>query len=539
MKTTHIPPSSSNVLPSRTLKTKPLAASLGILLATLLAGGSAQAATVQWHGTGFTTNTSDFNTAGNWTASALPLPGDIAQFFPSGGSSTPNISSSISIGGLSFGINNYTLSASVGQSLTLTNIGATTATAAFNGFLTNQTDTVSANIILAPTSGTTMNFYGQAVGSNFIFSGNISETSTTRINLNQSGIFTFSGSNSFTGGVNAVNGGITVNVNNNNALGTGPLQIGNGSVGTGYTVKNTSGSQVTVANAMSIMTTNATPTINFDGGAGLTISGTTTLSATNNVTDTFAVTNTVTLGGVVKNGLGANGLTKAGTGTLILSGSNTYTGATTVSLGTLLVNNTAGSGLGSGNATVNGGTLGGSGKFTGSVTVNANGTLAPGASIESLASGAVTLNDLSTFGYEVDSSVATSVGGDLQVVSGGLSLNGTVTLTLANIDATPVSFADGTTFTLLNYNGAWNNGLFTYNSNLLSDGETFAFNGQSWEIDYNSATLGENFTGDYLPSSSFVNITVVPEPSTWALLATTGTILVTLRRRRQTALAGK
>jgi hypothetical protein len=43
--------------------------------------------------------------------------------------------------------------------------------------------------------------------------------------------------------------------------------------------------------------------------------------------------------------------------------------------------------------------------------------------------------------------------------------------------------------------------------------------GQQFLIDYartSSAGLA-NFTGDYLPSSSFVTITAVPEPATYAM----------------------
>lgn len=228
---------------------------------------------------------------------------------------------------------------------------------------------------------------------------------------------------------------------------------------------------------------------------------------------------------------GSGGLTKAGAGTLAVSGSNTYVGDTTVTAGTMLVNNTSGSGLGSGNVTVNGGTLGGSGAFSGSVTVNTSGTLAPGSSIQSLASGALTFNTGSTFGYEVDSSVATSVGADLQVVGGSLDLNGTVTLTLSNLAAG--TFANATKFTLINYSGTWNNGLFTYNSTVLNNLDTFAFNGQTWQIEYNAGAGGVNFSAEFLPASSFVNITVVPEPTTWVLTALGLTATMVFRRRRQ------
>ena len=56
-------------------------------------------------------------------------------------------------------------------------------------------------------------------------------------------------------------------------------------------------------------------------------------------------------------------LTKDGSGTLTLTGNNIYTRGTTVNGGTLLVNNTAGSGTGTGTVTVNnaGSTLGGTG----------------------------------------------------------------------------------------------------------------------------------------------------------------------------------
>ena len=65
---------------------------------------------------------------------------------------------------------------------------------------------------------------------------------------------------------------------------------------------------------------------------------------------------------------------------MILTGTNnTYSGGTTISGGTLLVNNTNGSGTGSGAVTVDsGGTLGGAGIISGAVTVNSGGAFAPG-----------------------------------------------------------------------------------------------------------------------------------------------------------------
>lgn len=79
---------------------------------------------------------------------------------------------------------------------------------------------------------------------------------------------------------------------------------------------------------------------------------------------------------------------------------------------------------------------------------------------------------------------------------------------------------DTTIFALINYSGAWNGGLFTYGGTPVADGSQFSVGSQWWEIDYNrtSSAGGGNSTSDYLPSSRFVTVTAVPEPSTLALL---------------------
>ncbi len=81
---------------------------------------------------------------------------------------------------------------------------------------------------------------------------------------------------------------------------------------------------------------------------------------------------TLTLSGIVSgNGSTGNGaLTTKGPGTIALEGANTYTGGTTVESGTLLVNNTTGSGTGSGDVTVaSGANLGGTGTISARTTI--------------------------------------------------------------------------------------------------------------------------------------------------------------------------
>jgi len=94
---------------------------------------------------------------------------------------------------------------------------------------------------------------------------------------------------------------------------------------------------------------------------------------------------TSTFSGVIKNTAGSIAVTKIGTGIQTFSGANTYRGGTLISAGTLLVQNTAGSGTGTGDVSVDSGsTLGGNGSISGTVTIQFAGTLAPGASIGKL-----------------------------------------------------------------------------------------------------------------------------------------------------------
>jgi autotransporter-associated beta strand protein len=157
---------------------------------------------------------------------------------------------------------------------------------------------------------------------------------------------------------------------------------------------------------------------------------------------------TANIDGIVSGVVSGTGgvLRKFGGGTLALTGDNSYSGGTLVDEGRLLVNNTAGSGTGSGTVTVNAGTLGGTGTIGGPVVVNSGAHIAPGASIESLDVSSLTLNSGSILDFELGAPGTSDL---LNVtLSDGLTINGG---TLNLFDAG--GLASGT-YTLIGYAGS-------------------------------------------------------------------------------------
>lgn len=135
--------------------------------------------------------------------------------------------------------------------------------------------------------------------------------------------------------------------------------------------------------------------------------------------------------GALRNGnTGVLSVVKSGAGMQEFAGvTNLYSGGTVVSGGTLLVNNTATSGTGSGAVVVtNGATLGGTGSITGTVTVY-NGTLDPGAypgTVGTLTVGALTFQPSGVLVVDLSDNTLN----DKVVVNGALTLGGAVNVHL-------------------------------------------------------------------------------------------------------------
>jgi autotransporter-associated beta strand protein len=157
------------------------------------------------------------------------------------------------------------------------------------------------------------------------------------LTLDGSGNFTFNGTmRGNTGGGIIKNGTGTVILNNINNNFTGALTINDGTVAVAGGSSIVDSVAVSLADATgAIFRLDASETIGSLAGGGST-GGNVNLQG-NTLTVGDANTNT-TFAGILS---GTGGLTKQGTGALALSGPNTYQGATTVSAGSLVFQNTA------------------------------------------------------------------------------------------------------------------------------------------------------------------------------------------------------
>lgn len=231
---------------------------------------------------------------------------------------------------------------------------------------------------------------------------------------------------------------------------------------------------------------------------------------------TLAITGSATtsFSGTISNGAGTSSvaLSKSGSGVQTLSGTNTYTGATTVSAGTLLINGSTASGSA---VSVTGGSaasavLGGTGTIGGSVsfTTATGGILAVGGAgtIGNLATGAVSATLASNISMELNAAATSS---DLLKSSGLTATN--FTLNLTNLGGT---FSNGQSFQLFQ-NQAGGAPVFS--------GTTFAA--------IVKPTLTGGLTWDESALYTSGTLSVVPEPATWGLLAFSLTTVMVLRRR--------
>ena len=521
---------------------------------------------------------------GNSTATAF---GGVAKSLTIAGSGNYNFAGSIQNG--SGNTNGLTKNGTGTQILSGANTynGTTTINAGTlqigNGTTTGSlsaSSTIVNNGVLAFNRSDTLT---QGTGFSNLISG------TGGLTMNGAGVLSLAlGNNTFTGGV-TINAG-TVSITQGSGLsgnasvgvtfgGNGTLQFRSGGTGQFFATRAItigSGATGTIENLADAQVDTAiggAGSLVKSGTANLTLTGNSTYSGTTTVTagklvlsgtgalpvgtavsnsatfDISAITaSSATVGSIAGNGtfnLGAKGLTaggdnsstivsgtiagvggslaKTGSGNLTLSGTNTYTGATTVTSGTLLINGSTSS---SSAVAVNGGTLGGNGTIGGAVTVNSGGFLSPGNSPGLLTMGSLVLNSGSTTTFEINGIAVRGTNYDaIDITAGsGLTLNGTFTINFTNGTA-----LDNTTnINLFGYTGTHTGDFASMTSTGFYTSGVGGWThgvGDVWTLSSGAQTLTFSEVTGYL--------NVVPEPSTWALLAFSLTTVMVLRRRRQ------
>jgi fibronectin-binding autotransporter adhesin len=307
----------------------------------------------------------------------------------------------------------------------------------------------SGTLLLAKTSGNAIAGGGLTIGDNnntAIVKYDASGTSTDMmgagaVTINRLGTLNFNGKTDTIGNVTLYGNTSSIGLITNSA-GIGALTVGTLSfVGGGRVLTDTGkmvlGGDVSYATAAS--------------GAAATISGNVDLNAvrTFTIADDATVTSEMDVSALLANGSGTGGLIKSGAGTLTLSGTvNTYSGATTVNAGTLLLAKLNGNAIAGGGLTIGDGTnvatvqyAGTSGDMmgTGAVTINRNGTLDFNGKTDAIGNVSLLGNNSSigqisntgANGTLTVNSLGFSGGGNVATGSGKIVLGGNVTYTTA------------------------------------------------------------------------------------------------------------
>jgi autotransporter-associated beta strand protein len=313
--------------------------------------------------------------------------------------------------------------------------------------------------------------------------------------ISGSGGLTFSGPGTLTlGGANTFTGDTRV--------GLGNLSLNHSNALAGSTLNMASSDDGTVAFGLA-----GNNTYNIGG-----ITGSKNLEIGGNVLSVGANNANSTYSGQIS---GIGSLTKSGTSTLMMSGASSYTGATVVSDGLLVVNGSISTSI---LTTIqSGATLGGSGAV-GALTVQAGGTVAPGNSPGILSTG--NYNQAGTLSLELNGTLAGAEYDQVNVI-GTVNLSGLLT---ATVGYTPVN--DQLLFILNNDGSDAITGTFSG----LADLDTIDLGGYQWRISYTANYAGSN-TGTFTGGND-IALMAIPEPSALVFLGLSTFCIVSRRRRK-------
>jgi autotransporter-associated beta strand protein len=289
------------------------------------------------------------------------------------------------------------------------------------GIVSGGTVTIAStrNIAVGSTTGTSITAPGSTGA--LTYNGVIADKSgsTGILSKQGSGILSLGGVSTYTGNT-AINNGTIQLTTGDNRLPTGTVLSLGQAASTNLGTLNLNGLNQTIAglnsttgSASALTNTGSNNTITSTGATTLTVNGSGTYG---DATDANS--------GIIA---GAISLVKSGSGTLTLGDVNTYTGITTVSGGTLQLNNVGGTTIPTTSAvTVSGGTL----------RISSNQTLAS----LTVTSGTV----------QVDTGVTLTIAGNVSIPSGAnLILNGTIT----ESGSKTLTIASGSNVTIGNASG--------------------------------------------------------------------------------------
>jgi autotransporter-associated beta strand protein len=309
------------------------------------------------------------------------------------------------------------------------------------------------------------------------------------------------------------NGTITGGISNGtvNALGLLTANISGGTVGAGTLSSTTISGGTTTVSGVATIGTLSSGTANLNGvtSAITSLNGGTVNLGSSTV---LSVSNGTHAGSITGSG---GGLTKTSAGTLTLSntGTYTYTGATNVNAGTLVVNGN----ISTSNFTVaDGATIGGSGTV-GALTIQSGGFVNAGNSSGILNTGHY--NQVGTLVAEITGLTAGTQHDQINV-SGTVTLSGALDL---QFSASTDYVLNSMIFLILNDGVDAVSGTFSG----LAQGSTAAtFGGFDWIISYEANQTGSAFLG-----GNDVALRAIPEPSA-ALLGGLSALPLLRRRRR-------
>lgn len=406
-------------------------------------------------------------------------------------------------------------------------IGDTVGTANANLLISNAGTYANNITVQAGSSG--VKTIGNAGGS-----ASVSLAGLITVNGDLALSYTGAGAGGFTIGAGGITGSGNITTDHN-GTGNGISLGGNNSGFTGGLIVNSGTTRVTSTTALSssnAVAVNAGATFNINnynqtvaglnngtGGGGIV-----TNAAAGATMLTLGGSGTYSFGGEITATTPANmalTVNLTGNGVQVLTGASTYTGATTVNAGTLVVG-VSGNGSLTSAITVNAGVLKGSGSTTGNVTIgNGSGiagdaVIAPGNSAGTFTTtGSLSLLSDAKFAFELNGATATAD----RLVANGVTINTSALFEFTLLAGTS-GLSVGQAFTIIDNTGVGNiSGTF---NNLTAGGIFDSGGGLTFSVSGAGGTYGNDLV---------LTVATVPEPAV-SLLAGCGLALMLFRRRQ-------